>query len=67
MIMRANEDFLPWAELEVILHKLLEAGRSNDCVLICKVLKQTVEGYMPQCEVVDWVYNYKKLSQQESF
>lgn len=66
MIMRADEEFLPWAELEVILHKLLEAGRSNDCVLIRQVLKQTVDGYMPQCELVDWVYNYKKLKHQES-
>src|SRR5699024_9642660 len=31
MIMRADEDFLPWAELEVILQQLMTAARDGDC------------------------------------
>ncbi len=62
MIMRADEEFLPWQELTVILHELLAAVDKNDCVLIRQILRQTVDGYIPQGELVDWVHNQKKLS-----
>ena len=64
MIMRADEEFLPWPELTVVLHELLEAVEKGDCVLIRQLLRQTVDGYVPQGEVVDWVFNQKKLTQQ---
>ena len=64
MIMRADEEFLPWPELTVVLQELLEAVEKGDCVLIRQLLRQTVDGYVPQGEVVDWVFNQKKLTQQ---
>ncbi|QEY59390.1 polysaccharide biosynthesis protein [Pseudomonas sp. C27(2019)] len=64
MIMRADEDFLPWSELSVVLQELLSAVDSGDCVLIRQILRQTVDGYVPQGELVDWVFNQKKLSLQ---
>jgi FlaA1/EpsC-like NDP-sugar epimerase len=66
MIMRADEAFLPWSELEVILQQLLDAAKGNDCVLIRKILKQTVDGYSPQGEIVDLVFDQKKLSAQSA-
>ncbi len=65
MIMRADEDFLPWAELEVILQQLMTAARDGDCDLIRQILRKTVDGYVPQGELVDWVYHQKKLAAPE--
>ena len=65
MIMRADEDFLPWAELEVILQQLMTAARDGDCELIRQILRKTVDGYVPQGELVDWVYHQKKLAAPE--
>lgn len=64
MIMRADEDFLPWSQLSGVLQELLGAVDSGDCVLIRQILRQTVDGYVPQGELVDWVFNQKKLSLQ---
>ncbi|HKM27048.1 MAG TPA: UDP-N-acetylglucosamine 4,6-dehydratase family protein, partial [Thiopseudomonas sp.] len=62
MIMRADEDFLPWAELEGVLQELVAAANSGDCVLIRQLLRQTVDGYVPQGDLVDLLYHQKKLN-----
>ncbi len=62
MIMRADEDFLPWSELSVLLRDLLDAVEHGDCVLIRQLLRQTVDGYEPQGELVDLLFNQSKLS-----
>ena len=62
MIMRADEEFLPWSELVEVLHDLLAAADQGDCVLIRKLLRQTVDGYEPQGELVDLLYQQRKLS-----
>ncbi len=61
MIMRADEAFLPWDELRGVLQELLSAAEQGDCTLIRQLLRQTVDGYTPQGEVVDWVFNQQKL------
>ena len=61
MIMRADEAFLPWDELRGVLQELLSAAEKGDCLLIRQLLRQTVDGYTPQGEVVDWVFNQQKL------
>ena len=65
MIMRADEDFLPWPELSKTLRELLDAVERGDCVSIRQILRQTVDGYIPQGELVDLVYSQKKLSVQD--
>lgn len=62
MIMRADEAFLPWDELVVVVQELFDAAATGDCVLIRQLLRQTVDGYAPQGELVDLVYLQKKLS-----
>ena len=62
MIMRADEAFLPWDELIVVVQELFDAAATGDCVLIRQLLRQTVDGYAPQGELVDLVYLQKKLS-----
>lgn len=64
MIMRADEDFLPWSQLSVVLQELLAAVDSGDCVQTRQILRHTVDGYAPQGELVDWIFNQKKLSIQ---
>jgi FlaA1/EpsC-like NDP-sugar epimerase len=62
-IMKAHEDFLPWAELQSKLSILDAALDVNDVPLIRKLLKDLVPGYQPDGEVVDWVWteNLNKL------
>jgi len=62
MIMRADEEFLPWAELAVLLRELLDAVEQGDCVLIRKLLRKTIDGYVPQGELVDLLYQQRKLA-----
>ena len=55
-IMKAQEPFLPWAQLQQSLGALQVAKGVNDVALIRGLLQQLVSGYRPTGEVVDWVY-----------
>ena len=55
-IMKAQEHFLPWAQLQQSLGALHMAKGANDVALIRGLLQQLVAGYEPAGEVVDWVY-----------
>jgi FlaA1/EpsC-like NDP-sugar epimerase len=55
-IMKAQEPFLPWAQLQQSLGALHMAKGANDVALIRGLLQQLVAGYEPAGEVVDWVY-----------
>jgi FlaA1/EpsC-like NDP-sugar epimerase len=55
-IMKAHEDFLPWAELEDKLNALDLALKLNDVSVIRHMLAQLVPGYTPSEDIVDWVY-----------
>lgn len=55
-IMKAHEEFLPWAELEARLQALEVALNLNDVGVIRQMLQQLVAGYVPADSIVDWVY-----------
>ena len=55
-IMKAHEDFLPWAQLEEKLAALRLALDTNDVGVLRRLLEQLVSGYAPSGEIVDWVY-----------
>ena len=55
-IMKAHEQFLPWAPLEQKLSALSIAMSVNDVPVIRGMLQQLVSGYQPSGEVVDWVH-----------
>lgn len=55
-IMKAHEDFIPWAELEGKLNALEMALNVNDVGVIRLMMKELVAGYTPSDEIVDWVY-----------
>jgi FlaA1/EpsC-like NDP-sugar epimerase len=55
-IMKAHEQFVPWARLEEKLNALAIAIGVNDVPVIRGLLKQVVSGYAPSGDVVDWVH-----------
>jgi FlaA1/EpsC-like NDP-sugar epimerase len=61
MIMSASEDFLTWEELKDALSQLLGAAAADDFVRVRQLLRETVIGYAPEGEIVDWIYQQRRL------
>ncbi|MGX1017715.1 FlaA1/EpsC-like NDP-sugar epimerase [Pseudomonas sp. Y3 TE3536] len=61
MIMSASEDFLTWEELKDALNQLLGAAAADDFVRVRQLLRETVIGYAPEGEIVDWIYQQRRL------
>lgn len=61
MIMTANEDYLPWGVLKTNLAKMLESVHQDDYVTFRQLLRETVSGYTPDGEIVDWIYQQRRL------
>ena len=61
MIMTANEDYLPWDVLKVKLTELLRAVDQDDYARVRQLLRDTVSGYTPDGEIVDWIYQQRRL------
>ena len=57
MIMRANEHMLPWNEMKLLLDALSLAVQNDEYEKIRDLLSKFVEGYQPQCEIVDYLYS----------
>ena len=55
-IMKANEEFIPLADLEAHLNALEMALNVNDVGVIRLMMEKLVSGYTPSDEIVDWVY-----------
>ena len=55
-ILKAQEKFVPWGQLQGQLNSLNLALSVNDVNLIRSFLKQIVVGYQPSGEVVDWIH-----------
>jgi FlaA1/EpsC-like NDP-sugar epimerase len=55
-IMKAHEEFIPWADFEGKLNSLQIALNVNDVGVIRLMMQQLVSGYVPSDEIVDWVY-----------
>jgi len=55
-ILKALEKFIPWDQLQGLLHSLNLALNVNDVTEIRELLQKVVTGYQPSDEVVDWVY-----------
>jgi FlaA1/EpsC-like NDP-sugar epimerase len=55
-ILKAHEQHLDLPQIKQKLNDLSEAMSSNDIVSIRIILQQTVDGYEPSSDVVDWVH-----------
>jgi FlaA1/EpsC-like NDP-sugar epimerase len=61
MIMSASEDHLPWDVLKGRLTELLDAVELDDYSRVRQLLRETVSGYSPDGEIVDWIYQERRL------
>ncbi|WP_219407144.1 nucleoside-diphosphate sugar epimerase/dehydratase [Pseudomonas sp. Colony2] len=61
MIMSANEDYLSWDVLKDKLAELLTAVEQDDYTRVRQLLRETVSGYTPDGEIVDWIYQQRRL------
>ncbi len=61
MIMSANEDHLSWDVLKGKLVELLAAVEHDDYTRVRQLLRDTVSGYSPDGEIVDWIYQQRRL------
>jgi FlaA1/EpsC-like NDP-sugar epimerase len=61
MIMSANEDYLSWDVLKGKLTELLAAVDQDDYTRVRQLLRDTVSGYAPDGEIVDWIYQQRRL------
>lgn len=60
MIMCANEDYLPWDTLKYNLDALMAAISADDFKTVRQLLRDTVSGYTPGGEIVDWLYERQR-------
>ena len=56
MIMRANEEHLPWNAFKGVISQLLNAVEQDDYDRVRQLLRETVCGYAPEGEIVDWMH-----------
>jgi FlaA1/EpsC-like NDP-sugar epimerase len=54
-IMKAQETFKPWCELEKELITLQESLNAGDAQAIYKHLQHLVTGFTPDTDIVDWI------------
>jgi FlaA1/EpsC-like NDP-sugar epimerase len=59
--MSANEDHLPWEVLKDKLSELLSAVEKDDYTRVRQLLRDTVSGYTPDGDIVDWIYQQRRL------
>jgi FlaA1/EpsC-like NDP-sugar epimerase len=58
-IMRAEEEFLPWAQLKPLIDQLWSACQKLDCMAAREVLLRSVAGYSPTKEMEDVVWRHR--------
>ena len=61
MIMRAQEDFIAWSELQVLLADLWQSCVELDCERSRQFLLTGVDGYSPTVELEDFVWRERNL------
>ncbi len=59
MIMRADEEHLPWESFKGVIGSLLDAVARDDYVQVRELLRETVNGYVPECEIVDLIHQQR--------
>jgi FlaA1/EpsC-like NDP-sugar epimerase len=66
MIMRANEEHLPWDAFKRVLSELFAAVEKDDYVKVRQLLRETVNGYTPEEEIVDWIHQQRRIEPSNS-
>lgn len=61
MIMSASEDYISWDSLKLKLDELVSAVDDHDYTRVRQLLRDTVSGYAPDGEIVDWIHQQHRL------
>ncbi|WP_313523341.1 polysaccharide biosynthesis protein [Stutzerimonas kunmingensis] len=61
MIMRADEEYFTWDVLKGLMARLLKAVESDDYPQVRQLLREVVSGYVPEGEIVDWIYQQRRV------
>ncbi|WP_339079439.1 nucleoside-diphosphate sugar epimerase/dehydratase [Pseudomonas sp. TMP9] len=61
MIMRASEEHLPWETFKPVLSEMLAAVARDDYDRVRQLLRETVSGYKPEGEIVDWIHLQRRI------
>ena len=51
---------MPWEALKDVLSNLLAAVAADDYDRVRQLLRETVSGYSPEGEIVDWIHEKRK-------
>ena len=62
MIMRANEEHLPWEAFKEVIVNLIESVEQDDYDRVRQLLREAVSGYAPEGEIVDWMHSKRTVS-----
>ena len=62
LIMRAEEEILPWREIEKLLQQFEHATSVNDADKVREILLKAVVGFNPQCGVEDIIMKHRDVS-----
>jgi len=65
MIMRADEEYFTWDVLRGVLAKLLKAVEQDDYPQVRVLLREVVSGYVPEGEIVDLIYQQRRVGPTE--
>jgi len=65
-IMRAEEDYLPWDELKLLIDQMWNACQRLDCNKVREILLRAVVGYSPTKEVEDLVWRQRNAGARAS-
>ena len=65
MIMRAEEEYFSWDVLRALLAKLLKAVEQDDYPQVRTLLREMVSGYVPEGEIVDLIYQQRRVGPGE--
>jgi len=60
MIMSAQEDYLSWEAFKQSLSHLLKALDEDDYNKVRQILSDTVSGYAPEGDIVDWIHQQRR-------
>ena len=65
MIMRADEEYFTWDALRGVLAKLLKAVEQDNYPQVRVLLREVVSGYVPEGEIVDLIYQQRRVGPAE--
>lgn len=65
MIMRADEEYFTWDVLRGVLANLLKAVEQDDYPQVRVLLREVVSGYVPEGEIVDLIYQQRRVGPAE--